>query len=1332
MDRRISQTLTSDPVVRVKIISAGGAVMDSAETGVAKACLNPIWNAVFSFELQHTEVKEDGKCPMLDVTVEDWDLISSNDFLGHVAVPLSGFYSKLRQRRWYALLDEVTGPGSQSRCGEIELAVRWVHNPALVHFNHSESYPKLAPNELRIMLVRARGLLLAKQAHERDSGKTDPFVRFHVGAQSWTSTQTKCSLHPIWHELCVIPVHACDGARALLEITVESSALPVKYCAELKLQSLLSRRSSGNLQPLQMWFPLIPADVGAMGMSTGLLGEAREVEMILEWIHNPPLSFYDMLDDDKSVGPPNLLHVAVVQARGLHALQKVSLGEHYKSDPYVLIKRKDQRIACSSVLSCTRAPVWRETFVFPLSVLARKKKDMVETRKKERDLIIEVLHHDMSESECELLGCCSVDILTELAHRRPCRSWRQLYRPSEVSGYPQTCGEIEVEFRWVHDRDTGPSQSEPLYRVHMCNMSAVVLRSQSDSVLEGAAHLGVRANLMQPVTTIGAELSPDTFFVSVKLHILSATIYLSEEFSTRGVFVIVKCNGREIYRTHTRYTTQSLVWSYETCGARIQLPSPGSSTRPHAVSVELWGADEYSAKRHFFGEVLLTSVDLLNNDLQDRKCEYKLAKNTRGVPLCISGKMILMWKPIPSINDSDTIQEDIAADVSLGDFHGTELITNGHLGGNDNESEPVCEFPYTIYIANLTVNGFKELVFDAKSDLRGRGLFVCASLGGDSATSTVLEDAERNGEWLHDILQLRTRASCLCDASMSDVLYFELKSKHEAGQETLVGRCALPIQAQWADGVEPHRVLQALSHPQASKQQGNISFNISIKCRHSQRSKSIVAVVAEDEHRRLLAALDRSAEYAMRAARDALQAVERASDFKERTNLRSMAAISRREAERAKKRFQAGKALEPEILRKRAERRLGRLDAISAKTLTRTCSTTATFRKKNTIIGQDVTQAVAFPKIAETPILKQRELAHVNTAVRIDPRERLGIIWGEVDEDEIAALSANCSGFLPPHPSETFPPEENPRVRSTETSKPALTSDLTYHSDGHTPAINLDIFELDGGSRKDRPRFLKWPHISRPPPQKKKIRNAEKNDEEHILQSDVKPGAECIIESLDGQIKELDANLGALTTLAKARTRALATHAGQDMTILGLRKDMQAARLGVQVGWRAVALNGEGLRCREQLVRSLKSYVEMPPKANAPAGSSKGSEVTLVFTRRIEWRRERERLRKAKRSLTSTKRIREDSMRAATFREKFVSLDLRKPVGIVWTAVKGDAYGHQDGHLEVRPLSTLQFQIFTISFLVSGQTSDAKHHGYSTAHSRRMDSLAHCCDARAR
>ena len=60
---------TSDPVARVTILSAGGGVMDVTETTVVRRCLNPIWNAAFSFEIQHGEVYQNGQSAMLHITI---------------------------------------------------------------------------------------------------------------------------------------------------------------------------------------------------------------------------------------------------------------------------------------------------------------------------------------------------------------------------------------------------------------------------------------------------------------------------------------------------------------------------------------------------------------------------------------------------------------------------------------------------------------------------------------------------------------------------------------------------------------------------------------------------------------------------------------------------------------------------------------------------------------------------------------------------------------------------------------------------------------------------------------------------------------------------------------------------------------------------------------------------------------------------------------------------------------------------------------------------------------------------------------------------------------
>ena len=107
IDRGLSaaHSRPSDLVGRISIISSCGSIMDTVESGVAQTCLNPVWNAVFSFELQHTEVQDSGASPTLEITIRDWAALSSNDVLGCAIVPLSPLRSKLRNRQWIQLQD---------------------------------------------------------------------------------------------------------------------------------------------------------------------------------------------------------------------------------------------------------------------------------------------------------------------------------------------------------------------------------------------------------------------------------------------------------------------------------------------------------------------------------------------------------------------------------------------------------------------------------------------------------------------------------------------------------------------------------------------------------------------------------------------------------------------------------------------------------------------------------------------------------------------------------------------------------------------------------------------------------------------------------------------------------------------------------------------------------------------------------------------------------------------------------------------------------------------------------------------------------------------------
>ena len=127
-----------------------------------------------------------------EVLVEDWDLLSANDFLGRVDVPLRALADKRRVVGWWPLRDDTpkkkgigkggkgggggggggggaaqegggaSGGGGEAgevnhRRGQVQLVLRWVYNALLDHFaEEPEPFPDKPPNELRVALLQAR------------------------------------------------------------------------------------------------------------------------------------------------------------------------------------------------------------------------------------------------------------------------------------------------------------------------------------------------------------------------------------------------------------------------------------------------------------------------------------------------------------------------------------------------------------------------------------------------------------------------------------------------------------------------------------------------------------------------------------------------------------------------------------------------------------------------------------------------------------------------------------------------------------------------------------------------------------------------------------------------------------------------------------------------------------------------------------------------------------------------------------------------------------------------------------------------------------------------
>ena len=88
--------------------------------------LFPVWMERFDFALAGEESEL-----VLEACVWDKDLVSRDDRMGHVSVPLNGV-ARRAARAWYPLLREAKTDADGSRgLGELELMLRLVYNPAL-------------------------------------------------------------------------------------------------------------------------------------------------------------------------------------------------------------------------------------------------------------------------------------------------------------------------------------------------------------------------------------------------------------------------------------------------------------------------------------------------------------------------------------------------------------------------------------------------------------------------------------------------------------------------------------------------------------------------------------------------------------------------------------------------------------------------------------------------------------------------------------------------------------------------------------------------------------------------------------------------------------------------------------------------------------------------------------------------------------------------------------------------------------------------------------------------------------------------------------------------
>jgi len=93
------------------------------KTTVKKKNLKPVWKEIFDLKCNQDNDAQ------LEVILADYDLASGNDFMGKVIIPIKPLAHLRPVRQWYTLGDETGLPDGVNMRGQVELVLRWFHNP---------------------------------------------------------------------------------------------------------------------------------------------------------------------------------------------------------------------------------------------------------------------------------------------------------------------------------------------------------------------------------------------------------------------------------------------------------------------------------------------------------------------------------------------------------------------------------------------------------------------------------------------------------------------------------------------------------------------------------------------------------------------------------------------------------------------------------------------------------------------------------------------------------------------------------------------------------------------------------------------------------------------------------------------------------------------------------------------------------------------------------------------------------------------------------------------------------------------------------------------------
>ncbi|KAH8064869.1 C2 domain-containing protein [Aureococcus anophagefferens] len=435
---------SSDPYVRLSLEGDFCELLQRTKT--AMKTTHPVFNEIFAFELDGDAVcrRARGAPFALKLEVFDWDWIGDDDFLGQCRLPLPDLVdyalhdARAAPRAW---VDLTEADGATAARGRLQVAVQCRFNPdrAFEPFRGDAGLRHRPPNELRLGVFKR--------------GSSAPLED-----------------HPHWRE--VLEPAPLDPPPAYDHGAPTAAAIPYR------LEVVLRRGADGvvgtgffDVGALGAAVPRAPAHPAVTCFDASCVAAAT-VYVAVAWTHNPGLYYTPFLREPPCDEEPNVLCVALVQARDLavkdrgllksaaHAANKLHLAHFAESsadgsaDPRAVFKvrsRVDGAVAVawrSSTAPKTLHPVWHEQWKLRLD---------------RSDIAAPVLSLELEDVDAytknDFMGRVDVD-LSPLLDREVHRGWHKLLS-TRAGDSDNVRGAVELVLKWCRDDRAPPPPPPP-------------------------------------------------------------------------------------------------------------------------------------------------------------------------------------------------------------------------------------------------------------------------------------------------------------------------------------------------------------------------------------------------------------------------------------------------------------------------------------------------------------------------------------------------------------------------------------------------------------------------------------------------------------------------------------------------------------------------------------------------------------------------------------------------------------------------------------------------------------------------------------------------------